>query len=568
MGIQTGNLGTVSEVHPQWLLQWPSWNLCYVCYQGKDAIIAQGEDILPRADWMTDAQYAKAQKLGVFHYETKQAVERYKGILQQEPPEIKLTPDLEPLRDNATKKGKSYVELITEVYEEQLLFGRCFVLVTFAEGRDVRDNDLPYFRLFNTFEVLNWGTNVYGDFIVLLDKFNDTSPDNPIKIEQKYRTRILQMFPIIDANGLPSQVYTSAIFNPDERVPTGAEYVERFRPVTYNGITINRIPGTFFNSQDNSCDISEPPLIDVAQGDVDLYIAEVSRRMNSSYQDKHILITSEKTESGISRLQRSSGSSLADINQNTSDEEVKQIISNIKNKQKLSPVSGKHFKSPGGGEGYFISPKHEGFVSQGEMIRDDRSRLSDSSGDVISSLVGSNETAETARLKVEQAFAKIRPIQYTIDFGFTDLSKVIAYWRRPLSLYPSREIQVEGDGTDANPGVSITTNKDFIIETMTAVEFKTWGEAAQLEIPVSDQVMNDLMRAKGVTKFSLSEIYDQIESELDRKIVIARKQAELNRILEPNNTENSRNSQNSNSDNSANRRNTERNQSQRDTPMN
>ena len=90
--------------------------------------------------WVSYSNYLQRS---IFPEFVKEAVNALVGVMHAEPPIIELPDALEPMRQNATRKGETLEMLLRRINEQQLLFGRYGMLADFPQDHSWRSKLRP-----------------------------------------------------------------------------------------------------------------------------------------------------------------------------------------------------------------------------------------------------------------------------------------------------------------------------------------------------------------------------------------------------------------------------------------
>ena len=186
----------------------------------------------------------------------KDTVDKYQNTITRKPPVIELPEILKDYRDNCNRDNESLESMLTQVYGEQLLFGRVGIMV------DI-ENSIDRFSLlqYSAMNILDWKTEIVnGSNIltyVLLREWN----------YDKYLYRVLFLD---EENGVYTYKATELKENKTEIKDIKILKENAIIP-TYKGKTLNYIPFVFCNITHNKPDIEQPLLYNQATLSLGLY---------------------------------------------------------------------------------------------------------------------------------------------------------------------------------------------------------------------------------------------------------------------------------------------------------
>ena len=95
----------------------------------------------------------------------KDAVNTLVGVMVREPAVIELPPQLEPMRESATRKNETLQMLIRRIYEQQILFGRYGLLGDFPQDpASVQAREVPHLVEYSSESIINWDDERFSEF--------------------------------------------------------------------------------------------------------------------------------------------------------------------------------------------------------------------------------------------------------------------------------------------------------------------------------------------------------------------------------------------------------------------
>lgn len=257
--ITTAN--SVNNHHPDYDKFYSSWTKIRDCMMGEDIIKARKEKYLPRPKGM-DGEYASAYEAYIerahFPLIVSYALQGALGVIITKLPEFNVPSELEYIKKNATKDGRSIEQLFLDIVIEVFQTGRVPLLV------DVLDTKNEFrFVPYKAEEFINWKTSVVeSEENLILGVISESIPsDEDIfshETDQVYRVLVL------DENGQ----YTSRLFGED------AEWEEFYKNPMYMGGTLDEIPLFIAGSINNNHEVQPIPLISVANCSIQIYRKE------------------------------------------------------------------------------------------------------------------------------------------------------------------------------------------------------------------------------------------------------------------------------------------------------
>lgn len=255
------NANSVSNQHPGYRKFYSSWTKIRDCMEGEDTIKSRKETYLPRPKGM-DGEYSEAYDSYIerahFPLVTSYALQGALGVVITKLPEFNVPKELEYIKDNATKDGRSIEQLFLDIVIEIFQTGRVPLLVDVVDKK----NEFRFVQ-YTAEEFINWKTSIVeSEQSLILGVISESVPSSEDifshDTDQVYRVLIL------DENGQ----YTSRIFGEND------EYEEFYKNPMYMGSTLDEIPLVVAGSINNSYDVQPIPLISVANCSIQIYRKE------------------------------------------------------------------------------------------------------------------------------------------------------------------------------------------------------------------------------------------------------------------------------------------------------
>lgn len=247
------------------------WDKLNDLYRGEEVVKSKGQAYLPASSGMILDGAGRAGTLGEKLYQSylmraeyrnhiKTGVERYVGLCHQSSPTIQLPPEMEYLREKATKDGQSLESLLRMINTEQVKLGRCGLFVDV--NTSVTGESKPYIAFYDAFSIINWNESddPHGDsrlvMLIMHEVEHVCTKDFSWTDEDRYRVCLIDS----DANVYMQGVFIGDTFDPEQM------FVPR-----YLGSTLDEIPFVFVNSCDCLPKPDYPPLDDLANTSLSAY---------------------------------------------------------------------------------------------------------------------------------------------------------------------------------------------------------------------------------------------------------------------------------------------------------
>lgn len=263
----------VNTTHKDYDTYLPKWQRCRDVAAGGDAVHAGGEKYLPKLKDQKDPDYKAYNMRATFYNATWRTISGLIGMMLRQPPIITVPKTVEPLLDDVDTAGKPMQLFTQAVCEHALEVGRLGILVdvpqvtTTVPGAQptkadaIAQNVRPAMVMYVAENIINWRMGRVDNktvlTLVVLKETENVSTDG-FKITEEDRWRELSL-----ENG----VYRVRMWKKKPNTAGAAQ--DEFEQVgqdvfpTMGGKTMNFIPFQFLGTDDTSCEVDEPPLIDL-----------------------------------------------------------------------------------------------------------------------------------------------------------------------------------------------------------------------------------------------------------------------------------------------------------------
>ncbi|SPL69160.1 DUF4055 domain-containing protein [Acinetobacter stercoris] len=267
-------MSDVTFKHPDYVKNFPLWGKVDDVCKGQKAVKDKREVYLPRnnpQDKTIEAQgfYDSYLQRAVFYGVTGKTLGSLVGAAFATDPTFKYPPELEHLERNANGAGVSLYQLSQSALRHILKHYRCALYVDFPDVGPSRNRAeekakqaYPMVHLLASKAVVNWDTMIVGNqmklnLVVIEESVSERGQDG-FSIESKTQYRVLRLEDI----GQGDVVYTIEVYTKSDKdvwVGNGRKI-----PTDYNGDPWSYIPFTFVGAVDNSTQIENSPLLELA----------------------------------------------------------------------------------------------------------------------------------------------------------------------------------------------------------------------------------------------------------------------------------------------------------------
>jgi hypothetical protein len=278
----------VETTHEEYDEYKPQWERMRDCIEGQDAIHAAGTKYLPKLDGqgssvyltndggLSNTEYAAYVKRALFYNASARTIDGLSGMVFRKEPVSELPPAMEPYMDSITLDGLSLQGFAEQIVEDILAVGRCGILVDYpriesdaltvaqAEALNIR----PFLKHYTAESIINWRTRENGNKLQLsqvrlMEEVEEVNGDfDSVCIGQ------IRVLDLDDAGYYRQRLYRQ------KQDATQKKEWEQFGPDMYptmRGVKMREIPFFFVGVKNNSPDIEEPPLLDLADANLSHY---------------------------------------------------------------------------------------------------------------------------------------------------------------------------------------------------------------------------------------------------------------------------------------------------------
>ncbi|NBB81651.1 MAG: DUF4055 domain-containing protein [Verrucomicrobia bacterium] len=254
---------------------------------GERAVKEAGETYLPKLGGQEKGEYAQYKQRASYYNATGRTIDGLTGMIFRKPPEVDVPDGLSQIMEDVTLGGLSFSGFAEGAVDEAVTVGRAGILVDFprveigglTQAEAERMNLRPFLSLYKAESIINWRTGQLGNKTVVTqvrlreNSFEDTDEFTSDEVEQirvldlddnaRYRQRVYRKE---ELEGQRGNKYTEWVQQGDDIYPT------------MGGNTLDYIPFIFIGPKDTTPNVSKPPLIDLADKNLNHY------RMDADYR--------------------------------------------------------------------------------------------------------------------------------------------------------------------------------------------------------------------------------------------------------------------------------------------
>ena len=374
---------SVNNQHPDYSTFLPLWKKCRDVYKGEDNIKSLEDMYLrPTSGQVLDGMgvgqegrqaYENYLSRAVLPENFEEGVNTFCGLLHENEASIGLPPELEYLRDNATRQGESLLALLRRINAEQLITGRIGLLVDAYEAQSTAD---LFIATYNAESITNWDSVNELNFVVLDESGYYRDGFNWI-FESRYR--VLEL-----VNG----EYTQKVWKDNS---LDKEYAPSFK-----GVRPTKLPFIFINANDTNPDPQKPPLLGLANSVLSIYQSEADYRQNLYMQGQDTLVL-------IGQVKNNTASPVAD--------------------DAIRVGAGSRINLDLEGDAKYVGVSGEGLAEQRLAIESDRKKAEYKAGQFIDTRAAKNESGSALKTRLGAQTSTLNQVALTSAYALETLLK-------------------------------------------------------------------------------------------------------------------------------------------------
>lgn len=453
------------SVNPEYSEYAPDWILMRDSYKGQRAVKAKNNTYLPPTSSMILDGFGKGEtQVGQIAYNAykqrarfpnfvREAVHMALGMMHSQPPEIKLPKAMENIRSS---RGETLVSLLERINKEQLITGRISVMADLPTNPSP-DKDIPYLTTYSAERVINWDDGSREESIpqdLNLVVMNESEPERKDafswEVQNKHRILILK-----------DGIYHQAVFRDEEYS------VERLQAPSWKGNTLDKIPFVIINSTDLVSSPEDPPLLDLGNLCMSIYMGEADYRQNLFMQGQDTFVT---------------------IGLGADDDENVRV------------GAGARVDLPMGGDAKYIGVNSQGLSEQRQSQERMEARAGSMGAQTLDTTSRERESGDSLRIRIAARTADMNQIVETGAAGLEQCLKIVAEWI--------------GENPD---DVKVTPNKEFGEMPLTGQSMVEMATARNAGWPISARSLHDLSRKRKITSMTFEEEMQVVKDEESQK---------------------------------------------------
>lgn len=246
-------------------------------FEGDKAIKANAKTYVPKNTGVSDSDYNAIIQRSVFENFTEATAKGISGLIFAKEPTISLPASLELLKDNIDMDDNTIVDLSQNIVNELMEVGRCGLLID-VPNIDTKGMSKPqtdalniraFTKLYKSETIINWRYEAINSvnkltLLVLHEVYEDWTDRFTSTLKNRYR-----VYSLID------NVCYVEVFEENNKSFINTMDI---KPVIVKGLTLNYIPFIPLTYKDISIIPIKPPLMDIANINLNYYGVAVERR--------------------------------------------------------------------------------------------------------------------------------------------------------------------------------------------------------------------------------------------------------------------------------------------------
>ncbi len=257
----------------------PYYQVIQDCLAGQATIKARTDVYLPRPNAADTSEENKARYIAyvaraVFYNVTKRTLNGLVGQVFLRDPVVEVPTDIDIVVKDTNGNGVNLEQTARFAASEVLSLGRAGMLADYPNTagkpttvQDLRDGKIrPTISIYEAKNIINWRTRTIGgkvvlELVVLVESY--VLKDDGFQIEYGTQYRVLKLN---EANEYVVELWRESVNN------SLATPVDTYQPLDAKGNTIKEIPFSFIGSRDNSQEVDDAPLYDLATLNIGHYV--------------------------------------------------------------------------------------------------------------------------------------------------------------------------------------------------------------------------------------------------------------------------------------------------------
>lgn len=265
-------MNSITSKHQDYSANIQAWKMLDDVCKGEKAIKAGGKTYLPvpvSFGSNDPDRYQEYLQRAVFYGVTGRTLISHVGSAFNKLPDFKKPDDLEYLTRNADGSGRSIYQCSQQMLRLIMKHYRCAVYVDFPNvapsanrAQDKTKNAFPMIHVLNAKSIEDWDHIIVGNqrktsYVKILEQVAERTSDGFGRVT-KDQYRILRL----EDGGHGDLIYTVQVYSKDDK--GNWQEGEKYIPTDYHGVPWSYIPFSFSGAVDNTDEIGNAPLLELA----------------------------------------------------------------------------------------------------------------------------------------------------------------------------------------------------------------------------------------------------------------------------------------------------------------
>ena len=276
---------SIKTTHAEYKEHSMQWQRCRDASNGQDAIHAAATAYLPVLSGQSQSEYDAYKNRSAFYNATGRTISGLQGMLFRKAARVQAASTVAAHFNDVSLSGVPLHLFSLEVVEECLTVGRVGIFVDYPQvdtkmvtAADALTLKLrPMMKIYEAETILNWKRTVVDNAYVLSHLMLQEEvqiPESEFVFKEETQYRVLDLVPSPDKSST-GPVYRVRVFKivADKEVQVGPDVY----PIVA-GKKLGYIPFYFISTEGTSCDVEQPPLLDLVNINISHY------RTNADYE--------------------------------------------------------------------------------------------------------------------------------------------------------------------------------------------------------------------------------------------------------------------------------------------
>ena len=281
---------SVTVVHPEYEARQDEWRRIAAVLDGRDAVIAAGEDFVPMLGGQTPSQYQSYLIRGLLFNALQRTRKGIVGLVFGQDPQVEVQDSIDPFLEDITLTDVEFSEFAKQVFNEVIAYNWGGILVDVAPPEEIIKpiDARPYFSFYEAKNVRWWerkriAGKMQTTTVILCEYVEEPTPGEDYGTTIVTQYRVLKLEKETDPHGRIFYVYRQEEWREvtDPNGPLKPEkkwsIVRTIEPKRKNQ-TLDFIPFTFTTTNGTEPRIDKSELLDLADVNLDHWRLSVDLR--------------------------------------------------------------------------------------------------------------------------------------------------------------------------------------------------------------------------------------------------------------------------------------------------